>query len=330
MRAVELVAYSGASALRLVSRPTPQPQPGEVLVRVAAAPVNPSDLMFIRGLYGIRKPLPCVPGFEGSGTVVATGPGLYGFALRGRRVACGSQSGDGTWAEYVVVSAWNCMPLLPHISFAGGATLLVNPLTAWALVDTARRSKTGALVQTAAASQVGRMILGIARRCGLPVISIVRRAEQAALLRSFGAEHVLDSSQPEFDQRLAELCARLGATLAADAVGGEMTGRLLAAMPRGAQVLVYGALEEAACQLDPGQLIFNHKRVRGFWLADWLVERSRLEVLFASVMLQTRFASIVRSTVQARVPLIEVRRGLERYEQAMTAGKVLLVPHRAG
>jgi hypothetical protein len=109
-----------------------------------------------------------------------------------------------------------------------------------------------------------------------------------------------------------------------------MTGRLLAAMPRGAQVLVYGALEEAACQLDPGQLIFNHKRVRGFWLADWLVERSRLEVLFASVMLQTRFASIVRSTVQARVPLIEVRRGLERYEQAMTAGKVLLVPHRAG
>jgi NADPH:quinone reductase-like Zn-dependent oxidoreductase len=128
MRALELSAYEGLRALTLVEKPVPEPKPGQVLIKVAAAALNPSDLMFVRGLYGFTKSLPTVPGFEASGRVVA-GSGAYARLLIGRRVACGVQRvGDGTWAEYVVTDAMTCLPLLPCVSLEQGATLLVNPL----------------------------------------------------------------------------------------------------------------------------------------------------------------------------------------------------------
>lgn len=126
----------------------PVPRPGEVLVRVAAAPINPSDLAFMRGLYAFQNPLPTTPGLEGSGTVVATGSGLLARRLQGKRVACAAPDAGGTWAEYVVASARSCIPLPTTVSDEQGSMALVNPLTAWALVDLARRRKTKALVQT--------------------------------------------------------------------------------------------------------------------------------------------------------------------------------------
>src|SRR5262245_16487689 len=145
MRAVQLNAYDGKpGSLTVTEIPVPRPGPGEVLVKVFASPANPSDLMFITGNYGFKKALPATPGFEGSGTVVATGSGIMAQFMKGRRVACAvadANSTGGMWAEYVVTSAQFCVPLSKRVEMEHGATMLVNPLSAWALVDEARRGR---------------------------------------------------------------------------------------------------------------------------------------------------------------------------------------------
>jgi NADPH:quinone reductase-like Zn-dependent oxidoreductase len=332
MRAVELRAYDGRpESLALVERPVSEPGRGQVLVHIAAAPINPSDVMFMRGLYGFKKPLPAVPGFEGSGTVVASGGGLIARLLEGRRVACAAASPDirdGTWAEYAVTSARLAVPLRRNVDLDQAAMLLVNPLSAWALLDIARRAGHRTVVQTAAASALGRMIVRLGRRFAITVLSIVRRTEQGEALRAQGAapEQVLNSADCDFDTRLRDACRQHRVTLAFDAIGGEMTGRLLDAMPPGSRVLVYGSLAHEACRIDPESLIFESKKVEGFWLTEWLRNRTLLGQLRLLSRVQKLLVTEFRSEVQARVPLSAVSEALNRYATNMTGGKVLLVP----
>lgn len=330
MRAVQITAYDGApESIRVAAVPVPQPGQGQVLVRVAASPINPSDLMFISGLYGFKKPLPAVPGFEGSGTVVAAGSGFMPRMLMGRRVACAAADASiagGMWAEYIVTGAQFCIPLRKNVEMDQAAMMLVNPLTAWALVEEARRGGHKAMVQTAAASALGRMIIRLAKRSGIPLINVVRRAEQVELLRSMGAEHVLNSGTADFDSALQDLCHRLGATMGIDAVAGETTLRVMQAQPRGSRMLVYGALSLEPIQADPRSLIFEEKRLEGFWLSAWLRRKNLLQQFRISGKVQELLKSDLRSEVQARLPLNEVARALQQYSQHMTAGKVLIVP----
>lgn len=330
MRALELDSYDGwRNSLKPVEKPLPQPGSGQVLVKMAASPVNPADLAFMKGQYGVRKPLPTVPGWEGSGRVVKTGGGLAARFFLGRRVACAALEGqDGTWAEYVVTTPWRCIPLRRDVSNEQGAMMLVNPLSAWAMIDLVRRGKHRAIAQTAAAGALGRMLLRLGQQFGLTMLHIVRRQEQAELLRSLGAEHVLSTHQTDFDDQLRHRCRQLGITLALDAVAGEMTGRLLQAMPGQARVLVYGSLSNAACQLHPGRLIFKQQQVRGFWLSDWLTKAGLWKILYAGWQIQSLLDTELKTEVQARLPLEEAKKGLEMYVKEMTRGKVLLVPQR--
>lgn len=326
MRALELSAYDGPEALKLVQKPVPEVGPGQVLVEVAAAAVNPSDLMFVRGRYGFTKKLPTVPGFEASGRVVA-GNGRYPRWLVGRRVACGVQrEGDGTWAQYVLTDASTCLPLLPRVSFEQGASLLVNPFTAWALVEQAKRERHRAVVQTAAASALGQMVLRLCKRAGLPVIHIVRRAEQVQQLRALGAEVVINSSEPGFNEALKRHCHDHRATLALDAVAGNMPGQLLEAMPRGSKVVVYGALSEQEVRVSPAQLIFRGASVEGFWLSDYLGRLSLPGLLDRAVRVQRALATDLQVEVRARVRLEDAVDSIQNYEAQMTGGKVLLTP----
>src|SRR5262249_60870489 len=131
----------------------PGPGRGEVVARAFAPPINTSDLMFIRGLYGFKKPLPAVPGFEGSGTVVEAGAGLIPRFLDGRRVACAAADPKvrgGMWAEYVVTPAQFCMPLRNNVDSEQGAALLINPLTAWTLMGVARHGGRTAVLDVVA------------------------------------------------------------------------------------------------------------------------------------------------------------------------------------
>lgn len=324
MKALVLRAYD--APIELVERPLPVPRPGEVLVRMAASPVNPSDLLFLRGRY-VKKDLPVIPGFEGSGTVVAAGAGVGARALVGRRVACSApHDGDGAWAEFMATSAAACVPLLPWVDLEAAASLIVNPLSAWALLDIAEQEGHTAVAQTAAQSALGRMLVRLSTRRKLTMVHVVRRAEQVEMLRSLGADHVLDSSEPDFDARLKEVCTRLDVKLAFDAVAGEMTARLLSALPQRGRVLVYGSLSGQPAQAAAGDLIFGEKRVEGFWLRRWMKSKTFTELGRAGLTVQRRLADDFHTEVQARVPLEGAAAGIERYRSAMTEGKVLLVP----
>ena len=338
MRVLELENYheditKAVEGLRVSQKPTPRPGPGQVLVRIEAAPCNPSDMIFLQGLYGVKKPVPTVPGWEGAGTVVASGGGLMGKWLHGKRVACGGQSHtDGTWAEYYRADVKSCVPLRKGISFEQAATLIINPLTAWAMVDTAKKGGHRAIVQTAAASQLGRMVLRLAKDAGIALINVVRREEQEDLLKSLGAEVVLNSESEDFEARLHEECHRLKATIGFDAVCGEMTGRIFSAMAPGATVLVYGVLSfEPASGFDGRDLIFGRKRMEGFWLTDWIRKAGFVRVFQATRQIQKYIADGSFATqVRKKLKLEDVPAGILEYQQEMTAGKILIVPKQEG
>jgi len=328
MLAARLLAYDGKpESLAVAEIDVPRPGPGEVLVRMHRSPLNPSDLLFVRGLYGFKKPLPAIPGFEGSGTVVAAGSGILPKLLTGRRVACTAADANvasGTWAEYMATSARLCVPLQKHVDLEQGATMLVNPLMAWALMDEARRERHRCVVQTAAASALGKMVIRLARRHSIPVINVVRRAEQVRLLQEMGAEHVLDSSVPEFDTRLREECHRLGASIGFDAVAGVMSERILQAQPKGSRLIVYGLLSHAPVQIEAAPLIFERKSVEGLYLTDWMRDRNLLGQIRVAHQVQKLLGSDLKTEIQARYPLEYVAQALQNYEANMTSGKVLL------
>ena len=200
----------------------------------------------------LDKPLPV--GNEGAGTVIAAGP--EAAALIGRRVAL---FGGSMWADYRVVDAAAVVELPDDVSTAEGAALFINPLTALSMVETMRAEGHSALVHTAAASNLGQMLVRICAADGVGLVNIVRRAEHAQVLRDLGAVHVVDSSVPDFATRLTEAIRETGATLAFDAIGGgSLAGEILTAMERAQpplasytpygstvhkQVYIYGSLD---------------------------------------------------------------------------------------
>jgi NADPH:quinone reductase-like Zn-dependent oxidoreductase len=328
MRALVLHRYDIGSyaSLTLEERPTPQPSRGEVLVRMAASPINPSDLASLQGLYGVKKALPMVPGIEGCGTVVASGSSFLARRLMGKRVACAAGAGDGAWAEYMVAPGLQCSPLPASISDDQGAMRIVNPYTAWAHLQIARRTSARAIVQTAAASALGQMVNRLARLRGVTVINIVRRDPQVETLRALGAEHILNSESPDFDSQLGDLCRRLDARLAFDAVSGAMTARLLGAMPPEARVVVYGGLAGELISVNPGDLIFNQRSVEGFYLGRWVAHQSPLALLAMQRQLY-RLGDLTHAVIQLRAPLEDVQDAISTYEANMSAGKILLMPN---
>lgn len=319
-----LVIDAPGATPRIEDRPVPQPGPGEVLVRVAASPINPSDLMTVEGAYGIGWPFPLVPGLEGAGRVMAAGPGFLGRRLQGRAVACVADR-QGLWAEYAVTRAARCIALPQGTALGRAAMSFVNPLTAVALVRTARRAGHWSAISTAAGGALGRMIRARGREQGLKIVNIVRRSEQAAALKAEGVRHVLATDAADFDARLAETCRSLRCRMAFDAVGGDLTGRLAEAMGRGSEILIYGALDMKPVRIHPGTMIFKGHTVRGFWLSQWLTARSFPEQLLMARQVTKALAGGFAETRVASVrDLGDGAAALRDYADAMSAGKVLL------
>jgi NADPH:quinone reductase-like Zn-dependent oxidoreductase len=288
-----------------------------------AAPINPNDLMFLEGSYEVKKSLPVVPGFEGSGTVVATGGGPVGRYLHGRRVACLAGDGDGAWAEYMCADTLECAPLRRRTPMDQGAMLLTNPVTAWVLFARARRDGRGAFEQNAAAGALGRMLGRLAARHEVMLVNIVRRDDQADQLRAAGAEHVVVSSSPDFADELGELCRRFEIRFGIDAVGGEATGRMLEALVAGGSVMVYGKLAGQPCRIDPDELLFRRKRVFGFTMYQWLESTSLLGQLRALRAAQRRLGDDLRTEVRAKLPLGDYEEALSLARSGTSDGKIL-------
>ncbi len=285
-----LVRQDGLLELSLAEVPVPEPGPDEIVVRVEASPINPSDLGLLIGpadlttiktsgtaerpvvtaalsppamralAARVGESLPV--GNEGAGVVVKAGASPEAQALLGRTVA---MIGGAMYAQYRRVRAADVLPLPADATAAEGASCFVNPLTALGMVETMRREGHTALVHTAAASNLGQMLVRICKADGVPLVNIVRSAEQESLLRGQGAEHVLDSTASDFTARLVDAVAATGATLAFDAIGGgRLASQILSAMEQAAnrgaaysrygsntykQVYIYGGLDTGPTEL---------------------------------------------------------------------------------
>lgn len=326
-KAIELINYEGLeSSFRVVQRKINPLKENDVLVKIAASSINPSDLMFIRGLYGVKKKTPCGGGFEASGTIVSIGSNVTKVKI-GDRVACTAHFvGDGSWAEYMVTPEYNCIPLIDKVTLEQGATFFINPLTACGLTNIAIKEKRGGIVQTAAASALGKMIQRYAKRKGLPVINIVRKEEQVELLKSLGSEHVLNSTSPDYEKNFTRLVKKLDITLAIDAVAGKTGEEVLSMMPSHSKLVVYGALSEEPMGVTAGSLIFQRKKVEGFWLSYWIADTPKEEFDEIVRDAQENLSTDFKSEINKRFSLDDGYKAIEFYKNNMTSGKVLFVP----
>lgn len=324
MKAILLNKYEDSPDLEYVTdRPVPEPKETEVLIKNHFGSINPSDLMFIRGLYGIKKKLPVVPGFEGSGVVEKVGSQVTSLKS-GDRVAVVSGQGDGTWGEYMVTTESSCIPLLDSVSLEQGASLYVNPMTAWAMFEQCRKEGHKAIVQTAGASALGKMMIRLGKEYNVPIISIVRREDQVKRLHDLGAENVLDSSDPRFDRELLVLSKRLNATACLDAVAGEVAGKVLNILPAESKLVSYGALSEKAIPVNAGVMIFQNKKIEGFWLTNWIQSIGLSEFHKKAIGVQEHLGTIFHSEVHKTFPVEEGKEALSYYNKNMSLGKVLI------
>lgn len=325
MHAVQLDEPNGKLTLREI--PLPRPQAGQVLIRMAAAPINPSDLGALAGTsYSGERRFPFTPGLEGSGTIIEAGEGIMPHLLNGRRVACSALlTGDGTWADYMVTSAKRCVPLNKKVSFEQGAMLLVNPLSALAMFEIAQHGKHRAIVSTAAASALGGMILRLGKRHNLPVIHVVRRQAQVDWVRGRGGNYVLNSSDADFVEQLKKIAHKLQATLLLDAISGSMTQQLAKAAPFGSTILLYSRLSDQACVIDSRTALIKNLHFKGWFLANWLRDKNLLQARLLSRQAQSLLATDLQSPIHKRFPLAAAQQGLETYVDHMSAGKILFV-----
>lgn len=305
----------------------PTPGPSQVLIKVSLASINPSDVAFIKGQYGQPRVKGRPAGFEGVGTVVAGGDEPYAKSLVGKRVAFATGlSNWGSWADYAVAEAAACIPLLDTVRDEDGAAMIVNPLTAIAMFDIVKQEGEKAFIMTAGASQLCKLIIGLAKEEGFRPIVTVRRDEQIALLKEIGAAHVLNEKAPDFEATLREVMKAEQPRIFLDAVTGPLASAIFHAMPKRARWIIYGRLDtDATIIREPGQLIFQHKHIEGFWLSEWMrqfKERRGPAILEA----QKRFSDGRWSTdVTAVVPLTEAIARVPA-ELAKPNGKVFIRP----
>jgi NADPH2:quinone reductase len=264
-----------AEVLRLEEHPVPRAGRGQVRIRVLAAPVNPNDLHIMRGRYGFAPELPAVLGQESVGIVDALGEGVDGLALGQRVITVGIM---GTWQEYLVADAARVLAVPDGMSVSTAAQLLTNPLTALLLVTHELRVQPGEwLLQTAAGSTVGRLVLQLSRRVGFRTINVVRRRSAVAEIRALGGTEVISTEDEDLPQRVAQIAGVDGVRKAIDCVAGTVGADVSRSLAPGGEMIVYGALSTHR-QSDPAKLtiplvapsvIYGTQTVRGFWLYRW-------------------------------------------------------------
>src|SRR5262252_6982448 len=281
------------SVLRLAEIPTPPLARGEALVRVLLSPVNASDLHMVRGRYGYQPELPASPGIEGVGIVEALGPGVQAPGVQGPRVGTRVVFVDtwNTWRQQIVCPANKLVPVPDGLDDSAAAASYINPFTAWALTLSTHKLKEGDwLLQTAAASSVGKFVLQLAQQYRFRTINVIRRREQESIIRSLGGNEVICTDDEDLRARLQELTAGKGVERAIDCVAGELGAEIARNLAPAGTMLVYGALSSHR-QTDPAKftlplfaprLIYSTATVRGWWLPRWVSSQPLAEVRAAT------------------------------------------------
>ncbi|KAK9823868.1 hypothetical protein WJX72_006036 [[Myrmecia] bisecta] len=332
--AIQIICYSQGSSfdgLQIKQIPVPSEVPeGGVLVRTILRPVNPTDLIAIRGIRpaAFRGTLPATVGSEGLGVVVECGAGVTKFT-KGQRVVGGPWpsifESQGTWQQYLVVSADNLFAVPDGVSDKDASQFFVNPVTVYGMLDRHKIREGEWLLQTAAGSALGRQMIVMAKLRGIKTINVVRRTAQKAQLIDLGADEVISSQDEDLVQRVMEITGGKGAWAATDCCGAETTQQVVNAVRPGGKVFIYGQFASNQMVLDIMDLLLYDKRVVGFQLGFWVRSLSPAdkEAKFTEI-LDLMAKGVFQFQNGESYPLECVKEALLAAEQPGRSGKVFL------
>ena len=299
----------------------PDIEPNQVLVEMKAAPINPVDINVLEGKYAILPPLPAVLGVEGVGVVAQTGGAVSNLRV-GQYVIAPSRR--GTWCEAYIADASELIPLPSDIPVEQAAMLVINPPTAWRMLEDFVTLKPGDwLIQNAANSAVGRFVIQIARLRGVKTVNIVRRVELISELRAEGADIVVTDDAP-LSKQILELTGGGNVQLGLNAVGGNSAHEIAKSLGDHATLVTYGAMGRQPLQIANGLLIFKDLRFRGFWINAWYkrVDVQAIQEMFAQVFPLVK-AGKLKAPVEKTYPLTDARNAVIHASQSRRKGKIL-------
>ncbi len=311
-----------ADILQAVEHPLPEPGPGEVRIKVIASPINPSDVMFVQNLYGIRPQLPSGAGFEGVGIIDAVGEGVD--MKTGTRV---SFTGVGAWSEYAIAHHRSLIPVPDAMTDDVAAQLFVNPFTAFAMVQESGVKEGGWLMLTACGSAFGKMVIQLCKQKGIQTIGTVRRDDLNDELKALGLTEVINTETENMVARVKEITGGKGAECVLDAVGGHTASEALKCLGKGGTMLIFGLLSLQDPIINAGLMIFRELTVRGFWLTDWMRRvdsKTRQEV--SQNVISSLTSGQLKLPVEASYNLDQIVEAVEHSERHGRWGKILVKP----
>ena len=324
MRQLQLMAHGEPSdviELKTVAEPVLGPE--EVLVSMEAAPLNPSDFLLVRGMYGVRPALPSPVGAEGVGRVTKTGSKVDG-SLSGKRVMIVPSYEQGTWAEQVVVPVRNVVPLSGDADPLQLSMLGINPVTAYLLLSQYVSLMPGDwLGQTAANSAMGQYIIKFAKLAGVKTLNVVRREEAADQVRQLGGDRVVLEGE-NLHKDIEETLGGKKLSLVLDTVGGTPVGDLAKSLKTGGSVVVYGMQSGQFPAVSPKEFIYRGLSLHGFWLINWVRNAPRTEIQEVYQKLGGLVADgSLSATVDHVYPLEQFKEAFEQSLKPNRSGKIL-------
>ena len=298
--------------------------PGQVLIKVLAAPINPSDVLTLTGVYGMLPPLPAVGGNEGVGVVAEWGPGVSSPAI-GQTVLL--PVGAGTWSTHMVADAVKLMPLPNGVDPQQLAMMTVNPPTAYLMLKEFVDLQPGEwVIQNAANSGVGEYLIQLAKIRGLKTVNIVRRESAVAAVKAMGGDVVLVDGDG-LPKQVVAATQDAKIRLAIDAVGGKSTGNLANCLTEGGVLVNYGMMSGESCVVSPSSFVFRDVTVRGFWLALWFRKATPPQQMAVFGELAKLIASgKLKARVQATYDISQIKEAVAAAAAGERDGKILMVP----
>ncbi|MEP7078258.1 MAG: 2-enoyl thioester reductase domain-containing protein [Chthoniobacterales bacterium] len=310
-----------SEVLRVVEQPRPVAGPGEAVVEMLAAPLNPADLNAIEGKYPIRPPLPATPGMEGAGIVAELGAGVSTVHIGDHVIV---PHNVGTWREACAVAADRLVVVPPEIEPVQAAMLKVNPITAWRMLHDFVALRPGDwFIQNAANSAAGRAAIQIARELGWKSINVVRRSELIDELKGEGADLVILDHEKLRDE-VKEHTKGAPVRLALNAVGGENALRVASCLASDATMVTYGAMSLQPLRIPNGLLIFKNLIFRGFWVTKWYdaATSAEREQTFAPLFAMAK-RGLLRTKIEQEYSLGEAAAAVAHAARNERGGKVV-------
>ena len=299
----------------------PEPQKGEIRIRVTAANINPSDILFIRGLYGILPEFPSPPGVEATGIIDKCGDGTNLKA--GMHVIF---TAVGVWQEYVVVAENRVFPAPEGMDAKVACQAFVNPYTAYAMINESGLIKGQWLMLTAGGSAFGQFAIQMCKKRGINSICTVRRDDQIDDLIALGATAVINTETTNLAKEVMNITESSGVDFVFDAVGGDLGALALGCLAQGGTMLVYGLLSLKNIPLNSGLMIFQKLTIKGFWFTSWLTTLTREEkIKAAGEIFELMNTGELQANAEATYTLENVAKAVTHADSPGRKGKIILI-----